>query len=314
LLWLPVLFLVLALGPPVVPTSAEDPKRDPRVEALRTPPESDKRYPKDEAALLENAKGFVEVFHKGDARALAAFWTEDGDYVDQAGRSHKGRDAIEKTFQEYFAENKGLKLRIDIADLRFVTPDVAVEDGMTAVIPPDGGPPSRARYTIIHVKKDGKWLLSSVRDAPFSAPTQYDHLRGLEWAIGEWAEEAKGEAARASFAWAQNQNFIVSTFTTSFKNIAIGGGVQWIGWDPIGKQIRSWSFESSGGYGESTWAKKGDSWVLEMTAVLPNGKKVSATTVLSHPDADTLVWQSRNRSVDGKEIPDAREIRFKRVK
>jgi uncharacterized protein (TIGR02246 family) len=296
------------------PTSAEDPKRDPRVEALRTPPESDKRYPKEEAALLENAKGFVEAFHKGDAKALAAFWTEDGDYVDQAGRSRTGRDAIEKTFQEFFAENKGLKLRIDIADLRFVTPDVAVEDGTTAVIPPDGGPPSRARYTIVHVKKDGKWLLNSVRDAPFSPPTRYEHLRGLEWAIGEWAEEAKGETARASFAWAQNQNFIVSTFTTSFKNVEIGGGVQWIGWDPIGKQIRSWDFESSGGYGEATWAKKGDSWVLERTAVLPNGKKVTATSFLSHPDADTLVWQSRNRSADGKEIPDTREIRLKRVK
>src|SRR5215831_16747637 len=127
--------------------------------------------PKDEAALLKNAEAFVEAFHKGDAKALAAFWTPDGDYTDQTGKKFKGREAIEKAFQGFFAENKGLKLRIDITALRFVTPDVAVEDGTTSVIPPDGGPPSRARYTIVHVKKNDQWFLSSVRDAPFAPPT-----------------------------------------------------------------------------------------------------------------------------------------------
>src|SRR5262249_42936479 len=138
---------------------------------------------KDEAALLKNAEAFVETFHKGDAKALAAFWTPDGDYTDQTGRLMKGREAIEKAFQGFFAENKGLKLRIDIPSLRFLPPDTAVEDGTPAVIPPDGGPPSRARYTIVHVKKNDQWLLSSVRDAPFAPPGNSEHLRELEWAI-----------------------------------------------------------------------------------------------------------------------------------
>src|SRR5262249_5640458 len=97
-------------------------------------------YPAEEAALLKNAEAFVEALHKGDAKALAALWTPDGDYTSQKGRELKGRDAIEKAFSTFFAENKGLKLRIDILGLRFVTPDVAVEDGMTSVIPPDNGP------------------------------------------------------------------------------------------------------------------------------------------------------------------------------
>jgi uncharacterized protein (TIGR02246 family) len=272
------------------------------------------KNPKEEAALLKKAEAFVEAFHKGDAKALAAFWTPDGDYTDQTGRHTKGREAIEKVFKGFFAENKGLKLRININALRFVTPDVAVEDGTTEVIPPDGGPPSRARYTIVHVKKDGQWYLDSVRDAPSATPTNYEHLRALEWAIGSWAEDnAKGEVVRVSFSWGENQNFILSSFTTTFKNITIGGATQWIGWDPAAKHIRSWTFENGGGFGEGTWTKDGSKWVIKSTAVLRDGKKMTATNILTRIDGDTMSWQARDRTVDGKALPDVKDIKLKRV-
>src|SRR5262249_17388925 len=122
---------------------------------------------KDGDAIQKEAEAFIEAFQKGDAKAVAAFWTTDGDYTNQNGRLIKGRKALEETFKAYFAENKGLRLRINSDALRFITPDVAIEDGSTEVINPDGKPPTRARYTIVHVKKDGKWYLSSVRDAMF---------------------------------------------------------------------------------------------------------------------------------------------------
>jgi uncharacterized protein (TIGR02246 family) len=279
------------------------------------PAQRPKDNPKDDAALQKSAEAFVEAFHKGDAKALAAFWVPDGDYTDQTGRHLKGRAAIEKAFKGLFAENKGLKLRIDRAALRFVTPDVAIEDGTTAVIPPDGGPPSRARYTIVHVKKDGQWLLSSVRDAAFAMPSNHQHLRGLEWAIGDWVDEAeKGEVARASFAWAEHQNFIVGSFTTTFKNIAVGGATQWIGWDPEAKHIRSWTFDADGGFGEGTWTRDGDKFLIKAKAVLRDGKKATATNVVRRIDADTFGWQSKDRTVDGKPLPDIKEVKMKRVK
>jgi uncharacterized protein (TIGR02246 family) len=87
----------------------------------------------DAAALKKNAEAFITAFDKGDAKAVAAFWTPDGDYVDETGRHMKGREEIEKTFAEFFSENKGMKAQIHTESLRFVTPDVAVEDGVTAV-------------------------------------------------------------------------------------------------------------------------------------------------------------------------------------
>ena len=87
-------------------------------------------------AIFNNAKAFVDAFEKGDAKAVAAFWAEDGDYVDLTGRRLQGRPSIEDAFKDFFAENKGLKLRIDVNSVRFVTPDAAIEDGITSLTPP----------------------------------------------------------------------------------------------------------------------------------------------------------------------------------
>src|SRR5262245_23224802 len=272
----------------------------------------------DKEAIAKNAEAFIKAFQEGDAKALAAAWAADGDYVDQTGRHLKGREAITKAFQEFFEENKDLKLRIDSAALRFVTPDLAIEDGTTEVIPPDGGPPSRARYTIVHVKKDGTWRLSSVREAPYSPPTNCERLRGLEWAIGNWVGwvggEEKGEAERVSFAWAESQQFIVATASTAFKNITLGSATQWIGWDPEAKHLRSWSFDSTGAFGQATWARDGARWVIKSTTVLRDGKKATAPTVVTPIDADTVSWQSKERTLDGKPLPPTREVRMKRVR
>jgi uncharacterized protein (TIGR02246 family) len=143
----------------------------------------------DQAALIKNAQAFADAFAKGDAKAVAAFWAEDGDYVDLNGRRLQGRPAIENAFKDFFTENKGLKLRIDVNSVRFVTPETAIEDGTTSVIPSDGAPPIQSRYSNVHVKKDGQWVLLSVREAPYTPPGNYEHLRGLEWAIGEWVDE-----------------------------------------------------------------------------------------------------------------------------
>ncbi len=279
--------------------------------AAAAPGENDK----EEAALKQRAKAFTAAFDKGDAKAVAAFWTEDGDYVDETGKQVKGRAEIEKDFAEFFAENKGVKVQIHTDTLRFVTPDVAVEDGLTLVSDPDGGPPSRARYTVVHVKKDGQWMLSSVRDAPYAPPSNYEHLKDLEWAVGDWAAEGEnGQAAHISFDWSEGQNFILGTFEATFKNIALSEGAQRIGWDPIKKEVRSWTFDEDGGFGEGAWSKDGDRWVIKSELVLPDGKKITATNVITRVDADTISWQSKDRTVDGKPAPDVKEVKMKRVK
>jgi uncharacterized protein (TIGR02246 family) len=275
----------------------------------------DKGNAAEEKALKARAEEFIAAFDKGDAKALAEFWTADGDYVDQAGHTLSGRKAIEAAFEKQFAATKGAKLRIRTAALRFVKPDLAIEDGTTELLYPNDAPPTGARYTAVHVKQDGKWYLASVRDAILVPPSNHEHLEELAWLTGEWVDEAeKGEVAKATYSWAENDNFLVSAFVTTLKDVPVAGGTQWIGWDGAAKNIRSWSFNSNGGFSEGTWSRDGDKWTVKVTAIPRDGKKVTATVTITKVDADHLTWQSTKRSVDSKPLPDTDVVKMKRAK
>jgi uncharacterized protein (TIGR02246 family) len=269
----------------------------------------------DKEAIAQNAAAFVAAFHKGDASAMAALWVADGDYTIHTGRQLKGREAIEKELAAMFAEHKGLRVQVDSESLRFVTPDVAVEDGVTVVVPADGSLPTRNRYTNVHVRKDGKWLLSSARDSPYSPPTNAEHLRGLAWAVGEWATNGdSGPTTHLAVSWADNQNFLLASLATRVKGVPVETGTHWIGWDPLAKRCRSWVFDGDGSFGDGAWARDGDKWTVKITSVLRDGKKGTATLVLARVDADTLGLAVKDRTVDGTAIPDGAGMKLKRVK
>jgi uncharacterized protein (TIGR02246 family) len=275
----------------------------------------DKGNAADEKALKKRAEDFIAAFNAGDAKAVAGFWTPDGDYVDEAGHALNGRKAIQEAFEKEFAAAKGAKLRINPTSLRFVKPDLAIEDGTTEVVYPGDLPPAGARYTVVHVKQDGQWYLASVRDAVLVPPSGHDNLQNLDWLTGDWVDEAQqGESAKASFSWAENDNFLVSTFVVTLKDVPVAGGTQWIGWDGAAKGIRSWSFGSNGGISEGTWSRDGDKWTVKTTATMRDGKKATATNVITKVNDDHFTWQSTNRSADGKALPDTEVVKMKRAK
>jgi uncharacterized protein (TIGR02246 family) len=261
------------------------------------------------------AQEFIKAFESGDAKAVATFWTEKADYIDQAGHEYKGRAAIEKMYRKLFADRKGLKLKIIVLSARMVGTDTAIEDGITEVTPAEGGPSSAARFTAVLVKKDGEWYFESVRDTIPQPPSNAEHFEDLEWLLGDWAgENQKGESARASYHWAENRNFIVSSFATTLDGLPVVGGTQWITYDAVDKKIRSYSFYSGGGVGEAVWSREGDTWTIQVTARSSAGKKLTATNILTKTGPDTATWQVTKLTVDGETMPDAKPIKMKRVK
>ena len=270
--------------------------------------------PEAQAAITKTAEAFVAAFHKGDAKAIAALWTIDCDYTDLSGRTLRGRQAIAEEFTEFFKENKGQTLRIEVASVRFPTPDTAIEHGVTSVMSPEGGLPNRARYTNLLVKKDGQWLLASVEESPFIPPNNYEHLRSLEWAIGEWVEDTKeAHVGRVMFEWTDDHNFIIGTRAVGIKDVLLDNGSQRIGWDAAARTIRSWNFESDGGFGHGVWTVNGDKWTVKMSSVLNSGSILTGTTTITRVDSATITWQSKDQRIDGKPIADTPVITMKHV-
>jgi uncharacterized protein (TIGR02246 family) len=277
--------------------------------------EDKKADPKEGTGKGKRAQEFIAAFEKGDAKAVASFWTKDGEYVDQVGRKYKGRDAIQKLYEKALPGLKGSKLSITVTSLRLVGADVALEEGTTEVTPAEGGPGSIASFSAVLVKKDGEWFFESLREGIAHPPTNAEHFEDLEWLLGDWVGEAeKGASGTASYHWAENRNFIVSEFATTLNGVPVVGGTQWIAWDAVDQQIRSWSFYSGGGVGEGTWKQDGNKWTVKVTAKTADGKKVSLTNVLTKVDDDHLTWHATQLTVDGKAVPDGEPVKMKRLK
>src|SRR5262249_25280329 len=263
----------------------------------------------------KRAQDFIAAFNKGDAKAVAAFWMPDATYTDQAGGQTKGRGAIEKLYEKTFTTNKGAKLNLIVTAAKLLSPDVALEEGINEVNPADGGRGSAARFSAVLVKKDGEWYLESVQESVVQPPSNAEHLEGIAWLVGDWTGEAdKGESMRASYSWAENRNFLVSPFATTLNGVPVAGGTQWIGWDAIDKQVRSWSFYSGGGFGEAVWNEEGDKWALRVGPRAAAGKKVTAPTLWTRGDGAHGVGKRTKLTVEGEPMPDAKPVKLKRVK
>jgi hypothetical protein len=78
--------------------------------------------------------------------------------------------------------------------------------------------------------------------------------------------------------------------------------------------IRSWTFDNSGNFGEGWWTQQGNQWHVKTSTTLKDGKTVTATNIITVLDPDTITWQSVNRALDGKALPDVPEVKMKRVK
>lgn len=265
-----------------------------------------------EAPLLDRAREFVVAFGKGDSAAVANFWMPEGDYLDLNGRHLVGREAISKSFAEFFAAHPKAKLRIDVDAIRFLDPNTAVEDGVTTLV--EDGPIVSLRYTNIHVLKDGQWFLASVREYPDAEPGTGQHLQPLAWMIGAWQDEnTGGETGSVEFTWAPGGNFLLAHHTLGAGGQVVSEGDQRIGWDAATGEVRSWSFEADGSFGEGTWTQKGGTWTNAMTSTLADGKKLSASNIITVTGPDAITWQSKDRKLDDKPLPDTPVIQMKRI-
>lgn len=266
-----------------------------------------------ERRVRQALKTYVEAFNRQDAAALAEHWSEQGEYSSPDGEKFTGRKAIEVAFTKLFEENKGLRLEVDQPTVKVAEPDLAIEEGV-AVVSRQGEPPQLTRYKATHVKESGTWKLKSIEEVDvLVAPSHYEQLKALDWMVGEWVDRDDQSSLRTVCQWTKNRNFLTRSFQASIGGQIELEGTQVIGWDPLRQTIRSWVFDSDGGFSVGLWTGQDDRWTVKQLQVLPDGRQASATNVIRRVDDDTFTWQSIGREVDGEMLPNVEEVTIVRV-
>src|SRR4029077_2704508 len=104
-----------------------------------------------------------------------------------------GRAEIKRSFEAAFGDNPKTAVSVVVDSIRFLTPEVAVEEGSTTMFPDGETLTSRDRYTVLHLKKQGRWQMQSVRIVEEESLSAYGELAPLEWLLGDWIDEGREE-------------------------------------------------------------------------------------------------------------------------
>lgn len=261
----------------------------------------------DAAAIRAQAAAYTQAFAKGDSAALAGMWAPDGTFTDDDGKEFKGRASIQADLEAHFKQFGPHPLEITVESIKFPAANLAIEEGVTRSMV--GNFPVRfSRYMAVHVKDNGKWQMAAVTESDWVPPNASSALKDLSWLVGNWSvKQPPSTGVHFNAVWTSNQNFI----KCEFDEAANAGNVkttQIIGWDPIAKQIVSWHFDSSGGFGYGRWVKQGRTWVINSSGVEQDGSTAKAKYLINPVDTNMFTWQSIARARGGSKLPNTQPI------
>jgi uncharacterized protein (TIGR02246 family) len=267
-----------------------------------------------EQAVRKASAAHLDALNKGDLAGVLAHWAPDADYIDESGKKTSGRDALAALFKTMLADLKGSRIGGKIYSVKFLRPEVALVDGDLETTAADGTRDSN-RHAIVWVKSGDKWLISSARDLPAEVEEvpslTYPQLKSLEWLIGDWVDESGKGAVQIKCKWAPNKSFVVMEYEVKGEGADPMLVTQRIGWDPVNNMVRSWVFDSTGGFGEGYWQRDGNKWVVGATGILADGGIGGSTNVYEFKDEKSFLYRSVDRDIDSQPLADV-EVKFVR--
>ncbi|HVK09399.1 MAG TPA: SgcJ/EcaC family oxidoreductase [Gemmataceae bacterium] len=267
-----------------------------------------------EAAIRKANADYATALSAADPTAIMALWAADADYVDEAGKQTQGRDNIAALFQKALPDMKGVKVAVKVNSLKFHRPDVCLEDGTVEKTFPTGTKETN-RFAIVWTRAGDKWLISSVRDLPAEATDASSvaaaRLTELGWLVGEWVDDGAKADVKVTVKWGPKKTSLLMDYVIKQDEADPLEVSVRVGWDARAGRIRSWVFDSEGGFAEAYWRRDGNRWIVGTSGVLPDGGTGGSTNIYEFVDENSFVWRATERDVDGQPLADA-EVKFVR--
>ena len=264
------------------------------------------KTPAEEPTLLERiqtaSRSYKEALARGDGKAVAALWTEDGDIIDDMGQVFNGRESVAGL--EPAAEGQDRpSFAIEGLSIRLLTDSVALEDGTVVVTPPGASTPHHGRFAVTWVKKADGWKVASLREWRTDPPETSARLADLEWLVGDWTVTVDGQrpdddqGARprmeTSVRWNPTGTYLLRETTITAPDGSESMQVsQRIGWDPLTRRLHSWSFSTDGSHSEADWSLEEGVWVSRTMTVHPDGSQTSTINHYLYDGKDECTFQS----------------------
>lgn len=265
-----------------------------------------------EAGIKAATAEYVKAFNAGDAKAAAALWTADGEYVGADGEAQTGRAEIEKGLAEFFQANPKATAEVTVEKVRAIGRGTASCEGVVRVAVSGRDEVSESRYTALHVLEDGRWHAASVREWVDDPATEFD-LKAMEWIVGTWTAKGPDGEVKLTYTWDANKVFIRCDYETVKDGKPVSRGTQVIGKNP-GGGVRAWTFDSSGTTSDGLWVRDGSRWLSEATGTTPDGFEITSLNVVVPLSADAFTWQTTDRATNGVPLPALPPVKVTRVK
>jgi len=114
----------------------------------------------DEQAILNETAAFAEAWSRGDARAAALSYTEDGVRLGAFGDRQTGRTEIQASYARLLHQTMpDAVVKQEPGQVRMLTPELAIWQGGIEIIPSNGGAALKGHVVQVMKKVDGRWLV-----------------------------------------------------------------------------------------------------------------------------------------------------------
>ena len=253
----------------------------------------------DEQAIRKSGVDFSNAYAKGDAKAVAALWTEQGEMQDESGEVIRGRAAIEKAFADVFKDHPGSKIEVLVDSIHFPAKDLAIEEGILRQTSSGKELPSSTRYTAVHVRDGGQWKMAISQEWGAGR----NRLEDLDWLVGTWKAKLPEQEVTLTFTKDDKRPLLVGKFTRQAAGKPATSGTMKISFDPRRGQIRSSHIDDDGGHGQAVWVRDGNNWLLDATGVTDDGIETAAVNILGRLSNDAITWRSTARALGGQPFP-----------
>ncbi|MBA4399838.1 MAG: hypothetical protein C0396_08240 [Anaerolinea sp.] len=110
--------------------------------------------------IYKEIEAFKEAWNKGDAKAAALFFTEDGTRVGVSGDIQRGRAELESAYDQLLHQTMpGAVVSLERGTIRMLTPEFAIWQGGLEITSPDGERVLRGYVVQVMRKVGGRWLV-----------------------------------------------------------------------------------------------------------------------------------------------------------